>query len=94
MSTDVDRLADQLIQALGEAVVRADRFSTGPGTAGINIWGETGRHPLTSVTVSDTGRFHDYAWGPNYEHTLPIDTPVAEVATAIAATLPGPQDAS
>lgn len=83
MSADVDALADQLIRHLEENGVPADRFTTGPGTAGINIWGEAGRYPLTSVTISDSGRFHDYAWGPRYEHTLPIDTPPEQVAAAV-----------
>ncbi|CAN7511936.1 hypothetical protein [Knoellia sp. LjRoot47] len=94
MSTDVDRLADHLIKALSVKDVRADRFTTGPGTAGVNIWGETGRYPITSVTISDSGRFHDYAWGSKYEHTLPIDTTSEDVAAAIVATLPRPEEAS
>lgn len=71
MSVNVDRLADELIRLLAARGQRADRFTTGPGVAGLNIWGEEGRYPLASVTVSDAGNFHDYAWGHNYEHTLP-----------------------
>ena len=43
---------------------------------------------MDTVTISDSGRFHDYAWGPNYQHTLPVATPTAEVLAAIIATLP------
>lgn len=89
MSANVDRLADELIQLLNAGGKPSDRFTTGPGTAGINVWGEEGRYPLASVTISDSGNFHDYAWGPNYEHTLPIDTPLATVAEAVLKTLNG-----
>lgn len=87
MSTDVDRLANELIRLLTAGGLPADRFNTGPGTAGINVWGQEGRYPLTSVTISDSGKFHDYAWGRNYEHTLPIDTAPTAVAEAVLRTL-------
>lgn len=87
MSVNVDQLADELVRLLNAGGQPADRFTTGPGTAGINVWGEEGRYPLTSVTISDSGTFHDYAWGPNYENTLPIDAPPATVAEAVLKTL-------
>lgn len=87
MSIDIEKAAGELIASLGEHGVRADRFTTGPGTAGINLWGEEGRYPLASVTISDSGKFHDYAWGPRYEHTLPVATDPKAVAAAVVATL-------
>ncbi|MDN5797466.1 MAG: hypothetical protein L0H79_17185 [Intrasporangium sp.] len=92
MSLDLGKVAAELIAQLGAQGVRADRFTTGPETAGINVWGEEGRYPLTSVTISDSGKFHDYAWGPRYEHTLPLETTISEVAAAVIATLPGAPD--
>lgn len=94
MIIDIEKAAAELIARLGDHGVRADRFTTGPETAGINIWGEEGRYPLVSVTISDSGKFHDYAWGPRYEHTLPLETELSDVAAAIIATLPDGQDRS
>ncbi len=87
MSIDIEMAAGELIACLGESGVRADRFTTGPGTAGINLWGKEGRYPLASVNISDSGRFHDYAWGSRYEHTLPVETNPKVVAAAVVATL-------
>ena len=88
---DVNQLADELISQLLDADRPADRFpSWKPHTAGVNVWGEEGRYPLTSVVISDAGEFHDYAWGPNSEHTLPIGTPPADVAAAVLKTLDQP----
>lgn len=84
---DLDVAAAALIRALADVDLRADRFTTGPGVAGINVWGPNGRWPLASVTISDNARFGDFAWGPRYEHTLPLSTPLKEVAAAIAATV-------
>lgn len=88
MNFDLENAAAQLIIELGQRGVHADRFTTGPDVAGINIWGEGGRFPLTSVVISCNLRFADYAWGRQYEHTVPLVTPVPEVAEAITATLP------
>lgn len=82
MTRDVEQLANELVRLLEASGQRADRFTTGPGTAGINVWGEEGRYPLTSVTISDSGKFH-------YEHTLPIDTPPSEVAAAVSQSIAG-----
>lgn len=87
MSTNVEVLANELIRRLAAAGQAADRFTTGPGTAGINVWGEQGRYPLLSITISNSGRFRDYAWGHSYEHTLPLETPTADVAEAVLETL-------
>lgn len=92
MSIDIEKAAAELIARLGDRGLRADRFTTGPETAGINVWGEGGRYPLASVTISDSGKFHDYAWGPRYEHTLPVETDPKVVAAAVADTLEAAQD--
>lgn len=44
MSRDVEQLADELVGQLEATGQPADRFTTGPGTAGINAWGEEGRY--------------------------------------------------
>lgn len=87
MSIDVEKAGGEFIAHLDDHGVHADRFTTGPETAGINIWGPEGRYPLTSVTISDSEKFHDYAWGPRYEHTLPVETDPKVVAAAVVATL-------
>lgn len=92
MSIDIEKAAAELIARLGDHGLRADRFTTGPETAGINGWGEEGRYPLASVTISDSGKFHDYAWGPRYENTLPVETDPKVVAAAVADTLEAAQD--
>lgn len=89
MSTDVEQLADELVQLLTDRGWPADRFQTGPltGTAGVNVWGHEGRYPMASITISDSGNFHDYAWGRNYEHKLPIDTAPTTVVDEVLKTL-------
>lgn len=82
------RLADQLIGALSSAGVRATRLATSMDVAGITHSG-FGGSLLVHVVLITTGGMgvHDFAWGPSFENTLPIDTPVALVASAIVATL-------
>lgn len=85
-TTNVEQLAEELVRQLTAAGQPADRFTTGPGTAGVNVWGEA-RGPLVSIAINDSGKFHDYAWGHSYEHSLPIDTDPADVAAAVIRTL-------
>jgi hypothetical protein len=87
VTQDLEGIAASLIQELGKHGVHADRFTTGPGVAGINVWGATGRYPLTSVTISSNNRFKDIAWGENFDHVVPLATPPGDVAAAIAAWL-------
>jgi hypothetical protein len=50
------------------------------------------------VAILASPKRHEYAWGESYEHALPIDTPVDQVAASIVDTLaphpPTPEDAS
>ncbi len=82
-----ETMAADLIRALSDLGLRADRFTTGPEAAGINVWGEVGRYPLASVTIGDNAQFGDIAWGRRYEHTLPLSTSPGDAAAAIPATL-------
>lgn len=84
---DPEDVADDLITALGDVGLRADRFTTGPGVVGLNLWRQSGRYPLTALTISDNNQFQDIAWGQRYEHTLPLSTPLDEVVTAVVATV-------
>lgn len=87
MTTSVEQLADELVRQLTAAGRTADRFTTGPDSAGVNVWGGEARYPAASITISHSVKFHDYAWGHSYEYTLPITTPPADVADAVLKTL-------
>jgi hypothetical protein len=95
--TDLDQTTDQLVAALREIGLPADRYAIGPGSAGINVWAPTeaitaaspnlNRYPQTSIVLSDSGRFHDIAWGHRYQHLLSLDTKPSAVAAAVLKTL-------
>lgn len=81
--SDVEQIAQELIRALASLEVRADRFTTGPGTAGVNVWGEGSRQPLASVVINQNERFSDIAWGHRHEHVVSLETAPADVAAAV-----------
>ncbi len=95
---DLDELAEQLITELNRLGVPADRYITGPGSEGVNVWApdravvnadpNINRYPQASVLFSGSGQFHEISWGPRWEHTVPLSTPLVELAAAVFDTLP------
>lgn len=87
-TNEAGRLADQLIGALSRAGVRAARLAGSTDIAGVTHsgYGETRLVHVVLITTGGVGT-RDFAWGPSFENTLPITTPVAVVAVAIVSTL-------
>lgn len=91
--------AEYLVNALKDRGVPADIVEDARiENVIINVWApeaaitdddpNLNRYPQTSVVLADGGKFHDYSWGHNWEHSVPIDTDPAEVAAAVFGTLP------
>ncbi|WP_406831525.1 hypothetical protein ABEG17_01705 [Pedococcus sp. KACC 23699] len=87
MSTDAEQLADQLIQVLNDADVRAQLANSGPSAAGVYVFGDDPKRPATMLAVLTSTERPKYTWGEFYDHELPIETPVPQVAAAIVNTL-------
>jgi hypothetical protein len=87
VSTDAEQFAEQLIQVLNDRDVRAQLANSGAGAAGVYVFGDDPERPVTMVAVLTSVERPKYAWGEFYDHELPIDTPVPQVAAAIADTL-------
>lgn len=87
MNADAEEVAEQLIRALGERGVSAKLGNSGRTAAGLYIFGESTDRPLTMVAILLSPKHREYTWGEGYEHALPIDTPVDQVAASITESL-------
>lgn len=88
---DAGHLASQLVRALSSAGVGASRLTTSADLAGLAVGMINGSHLGHTVLITTGGvGIRDFAWGSSYQHTLPITTPVPEVAQAIVGTLGQP----
>lgn len=85
---DAGLLASQLVRALASAGVASGRLTTASDVAGISVGPIDGSNHGHTVLITTNGKgIRDFAWGSSFQHTLPISTPIAEVASAVVGTL-------
>ncbi|MFG3403772.1 hypothetical protein [Streptomyces sp. NPDC048142] len=53
----------------------------------VNVWLLHGSYPVKAVTLTNTEKFQDFAWGHRYEREMPLDAPAKEVADTALETL-------
>jgi hypothetical protein len=101
MTVNLEGLARQLVRYLDRNGVPADVAEPDPGAPWaerVNVWAPAAavtddnptinRYPQASVVICENAMYSDYSWGGNYEHQLPLDTPIADVGAAVIRTLP------